>query len=470
MSTPQKISLFPVYQEIPNKSPTEHTRKPEHENPLPSPTQTTTIAQSSPPTPVSLRLDSLVGTPNRNTTPETTKRDRSASSAIEPPNKRQELSTDSEMDGDEPLQGVKDSIHNPNNDNRFNLLTGISSQEETMEINERVDPASQRTVRDNKITIRGLVYTAPPIGDFPTPQVTSPVTRGLAPTLVETFDNIPGLKIWVRPWGAFYSVELQTIRSSFARTLTDFLGRDELVNLLQPDAEKKDRRDPSGAPWHFLVTNLTQDEYDLAIKTKVIASKRATLFILPYIQPIPSFVMLLKNITYDESQEKVGEDRVKRAVRDTLISTPLLDRELMEMVENPPRAGLELDFFIQGIKASLYKLNHDTKGTPHVWKISSSKMPSFSSIQTYNRFISRLLELNYPTAGYGTGQPASGPENYGCQMCKSRDHMRVECPFPIIPGWMTPNDEQIPWLMNLNRGGKANRGNRGRGRSRGRRF
>ncbi|KAF7763943.1 hypothetical protein Agabi119p4_8480 [Agaricus bisporus var. burnettii] len=380
------------------------------------------------------------------------------------------------MDDDEDVevhQGVKDSIHNPSN-NRYSTLSDESHetrQMETMEVNERIDPASMRPVKDNKITMNGLTYTAPPIEDFPTPQVTSPVTRGLATNLTENFDNIPGIKLWVRPWGAYFSTDLQTTRSTIAKTLTDFLCRDKLVDLLQPDIEKKERLDPGGAPWHFLVINLTQDEYDIAIKTKVIASKRATLFILPYTQPIPNFVMLLKNITYDEDQVTAGIERVEKAIRDALISTPTLDRNLMELVEDPSRAGLELDLFIREVNVSLYKLS-DPKGPSHVWKVFSSKMPSFSSIQSFNRFISRLLEISYPTTGYGTGQPATGPENYGCQMCKSRDHMKAECPFPVIPGWMNPIDDEIPWFLNTKRGGKAGRGNRGRGRAitRGRRF
>ncbi|XP_006463761.1 hypothetical protein AGABI2DRAFT_120569 [Agaricus bisporus var. bisporus H97] len=243
------------------------------------------------------------------------------------------------MDDDKDVevhQGVKDSIHNPSN-NRYSTLSDESHetpQMETMEVNERIDPASMRPVKDNKITMNGLTYTAPPIEDFPTPQVTSPVTRGLATNLTENFDNIPGIKLWVRPWGAYFSTDLQTTRSTIAKTLTDFLCRDKLVDLLQPDIEKKERLDPGGAPWHFLVINLTQDEYDIAIKTKVIASKHATLFILPYTQPIPNFVMLLKNITYDEDQVTAGIERVEKAIRDALISTPTLDCDLMELVED----------------------------------------------------------------------------------------------------------------------------------------
>lgn len=380
-----------------------------------------------------------------------------------PPNKRQDRdeASDSEMADDGPRQGVKDSMHNPNN-NRFTPLREDTPQEETMEANERIDPASMRTVKDHKITIRNLTYTAPPIDDFPIPQMTKPVTQGLAPNLIESFENIPGLKLWVRPWDVFFSPELQNARAAITKTLTDFLGRDKPVTLLQPDSAKKDRAEPGGTPWHFLVSDLSQDEHDLAIKTGVIASKRATLFILPFTQPIPNFVMLIKNITYDEGLEDEGAKRVELAIRSTLSTTASLDRELMELIENPSQAGIELDFFIKEIRASLMKLP-DPSGPPHVWRISSYSMPSFTSIHSYNSFISRLLRISYPTTGFGTGTPATGPENYGCPKCKSRDHIQTECPFPVTPGWINVSEGEMPWAEKY-----RNTENQGRGRGRGR--
>lgn len=383
---------------------------------------------------------------------------------------------------EEPVEyGVKDSIHNPNK-NRFNPLQETNALEEAMEINERIDPISTRAIRGNQITIRNFTYTAPPADNFPSPQITVPATQGLDANLAESFGSIPGLKLWVRPWDMTFSPDLQNARSAIAKTLQHFLDRGSQIDLLQPDVPKDSKPEPGGTPWHFLVINLSQEEYDLAVNTRVIASKLAVLFVLPYDQPIPNFVMLLKGITYEEEQIDSSTKRVEQAIRKTLKSTTSLNRDLMGLVQNSSLAGYELDRFIADItvplpvslintktnatvlQATLITIS-DSKGDRHVWKISSDYMPTFTSIHTYNKFIVRLLDLNYQTTGFGTGEPATGPEKYGCTGCKSRDHIKVDCPFPLIDGWITAETE-MPWNEGNKRGGAPSARGRGRGRGR----
>ncbi|KAF7776566.1 hypothetical protein Agabi119p4_4959 [Agaricus bisporus var. burnettii] len=75
--------------------------------------------------------------------------------------------------------------------------------------------------------------------------MTKSVTEGLASNLVADFENILGPKLWVRPWEVFFSPELRNARAAaIARTLTDFLERDEPVHLLQPDVTKFHRTCP----------------------------------------------------------------------------------------------------------------------------------------------------------------------------------------------------------------------------------
>lgn len=115
-----------------------------------------------------------------------------------------------------------------------------------------------------------------------------------------------------------YTDDLRNAGQRIIETLEKFFEREAPFDLIQPATQNEKNAEHDGNPWHFLVTGLTREEPNLATKTKDIALQTATLLIVSVVQPILTYVMTLKGITFDTKLQDNGTDPVKPAIIGTL--------------------------------------------------------------------------------------------------------------------------------------------------------
>ncbi|XP_006462302.1 hypothetical protein AGABI2DRAFT_143929 [Agaricus bisporus var. bisporus H97] len=358
--------------------------------------------------------------------------------------------------------GVSASMHAPTRESPPTPPNDISMDTNAQ---REIDPASERRITNSRITIRDLVYTAPPEGGFPTPQITKSVFHAQSAQFRSLSEVLPDHKIWIRPWGMRFTTKMQNPRQSILKTLMDFFEHDpnNTLSLTQPDPDKKHENKPDGSPWNFLLSGLTEKEYTMAINTGVIASKQSTLFISPFIQSIPNFVMMLTGITFDEGRINEARTATIEAIHRTLSTEPQIAKALTNRIVNPALAQVEFEAFLANITAIYTPVpNSDL----NYWRINSNNMPNFLSIEDYNDFITSFINMKFFTGNFGTGEFPKRGTNINCGLCKSREHHSDNCPFPSTLGWMTPPDESFLWTdpeeRKQARGGPNKRGKKGR--------
>ncbi|XP_006455131.1 hypothetical protein AGABI2DRAFT_122821 [Agaricus bisporus var. bisporus H97] len=349
----------------------------------------------------------------------------------------------------DPPAGVSASIHNPNPQS-----TGIPLDQPDIPMGdaEQTDEASGRKIVGNHITTsKGLTYTAPPPGGFPTPQLTRPYAKNVSPLLAGQVEALGPHTIWVRPWKMKFikKDDAQEERDAISQVLTDFFERDDPIELLATNPAPNAIRVYDNTPWYFIVPKLSENEYRMAVKTKVIASNTATLFILPATQQIPSFVMLIKGIDQPTGKADEGalivKETVQRVMRDRVPTLKSTLENLSEIIKNP---GIAISFFIDSIEANAVRVpkskTNSHQNVTH-WSITAKSMPPFTLFDSYIKFIEIYDGAEFQTLGYGIGKVAKGSETVTCYNCKSSDHPDARCPFPAIPGWLAPTDDKFPW-------------------------
>jgi hypothetical protein len=188
------------------------------------------------------------------------------------------------------------------------------------------DPASGREIINLKIHIQDLQYTAPPLGGFPIPQITKPITANQSPQTIQLVNELKDYKVWVRPcqWAMKFVNDLHFPCLKFNKVMSDFLDRepDDPLSLIQPSTKSENETSSDGSPWYFLACSLSQKEHDLTVNTGIITSKQATLFITPYEQLIPKFVMMLMGISYDSGKIEAAQIAITEAFQKTLTTQP----------------------------------------------------------------------------------------------------------------------------------------------------
>ncbi|EKM74088.1 hypothetical protein AGABI1DRAFT_133648 [Agaricus bisporus var. burnettii JB137-S8] len=78
------------------------------------------------------------------------------------------------MSSSPPPEGVNASIHAPHRTGNFPLPNDVQMTDNNSA--PIIDPASGRQIINSRITIQNLLYTAPPPGGFPIPQITKSLT------------------------------------------------------------------------------------------------------------------------------------------------------------------------------------------------------------------------------------------------------------------------------------------------------
>ncbi|EKM74089.1 hypothetical protein AGABI1DRAFT_133649 [Agaricus bisporus var. burnettii JB137-S8] len=147
---------------------------------------------------------------------------------------------------------------------------------------------------------------------------------------------------------------MQTARQEISKTMSDFLDREptDPITLTQPSPDKAHQNEPDGSPWIFLISDLSEKEYELATRTSIVASKQAILFITKYHQQIPNFVMMLMGISFDEGRIDDTRRATVEAIQRTLSTEPSIATALTNLIKNPSRAAIEFGAFLAGITAT----------------------------------------------------------------------------------------------------------------------
>ncbi|KAF9441797.1 hypothetical protein P691DRAFT_790650 [Macrolepiota fuliginosa MF-IS2] len=137
----------------------------------------------------------------------------------------------------------------------------------------------------------------PPTLPNPRTHIGKPVSQHIDKMQWKKWTEKPQLKVWVRTWRArWIESSMANVRDKITKTLTSFLGTSS-VFLSNPIPDSNMLRDKYNPPWHFLLYNLSDKEYELITNIQVITSKTVMIFILPFHQPIPSYLISIEDTT-----------------------------------------------------------------------------------------------------------------------------------------------------------------------------
>ncbi|KXN91217.1 hypothetical protein AN958_02066 [Leucoagaricus sp. SymC.cos] len=158
----------------------------------------------------------------------------------------------------------------------------------------------------------------------------------MAVNVLNTADHAEGHVIYTFPWEMHYTPDLQQARQAIRSVVSHFLKKEEnnQVKILQLSTEDSKPGGKDGNLWYFVILGLMKMEHDLAVKTKVIASQKATLFILPQKQPIPNFIMMLKDLSFDNDKIDKVRKVIIETVKEKLDSEPSINQTLTSLLEN----------------------------------------------------------------------------------------------------------------------------------------
>ncbi|KAF5348318.1 hypothetical protein D9756_010458 [Leucocoprinus leucothites] len=277
---------------------------------------------------------------------------------------------------------------------------------------ERIDMAA--------LSSRSLLEYTPPPGKegFAVPQLAFHVTDHLDPDYVKDFGSLESPKIWSnQPWDCRP------------------LPADKPADATFTEAR---------LPWHFLIHKISEDEYELIIKTRVLEADNFALFVLPYEQPIPSFLLTLEKFSLHQESDA---NKVAKATRDSL--AVLEDfKALYDEATSSGGARVSASCFLDSIIARDLKVHADSDARLDIqWDVYYTYECPFSSFQNYQTFVIAIRQkLRVKITGKGIGEPRTSDNLLLCGACGSAGHTSHRCPFnpADTPGWKGPPVEQPP--------------------------
>jgi hypothetical protein len=183
--------------------------------------------------------------------------------------------------------------------------------------------------------------------------------------------------------------------------------------------------------------------------------------VIAYSPPAYPFICNLKNLHYAEENKPKVLKLIRDTVRDNTQARACIARyntnpEAFEQIID----SLQIEPLLVGLPGS------DGGGTRLTWNVYAT--PPSQNAKRNNEWRRVVASLTFVTTFHGAGQANKtlGP----CSGCRSLDHPRGLCPFPLMDGWIEPPPQNSP-LPPTTRGRGQKCGNnrnvrRGRGRAR----
>ncbi|KAF8164233.1 hypothetical protein K438DRAFT_1984750 [Mycena galopus ATCC 62051] len=289
----------------------------------------------------------------------------------------------------------------------------------------------------------------PPRGSYaPTPQDGFPtvvyshalLVQGMPPGLMQLYDEVPPPKFFVVASGG-NGATMQT-HGLIRAAIGDFINVDPGSFHLgtPPSAE----HGPSPILW--LVVGLPLHLAQAILEKRALASRRITLFVIPYDMPVIGFVGTFGGFTLPNSQEGAN------AARSLLQSAIRANHDITEFVRTHRDAfGAQVsadqawDIFCDSVEVVGMELLVSNTNTVAWHLYVTSPTDDHDAWTQLRRLFGRLSVM---TALHGT---ARLQRSYRCRICPSINHPTGLCPFPRLPGWLGPTPDTIAALEEVSR-------------------
>jgi hypothetical protein len=212
-------------------------------------------------------------------------------------------------------------------------------------------------------------------------------------------------------------------------------------------------------PYIFLVAKLTQDAADLLVDKQCWSLPSITFFAIPFSPPAYPFICNIDHLLYNESDAA----KVLQLVMDTIRSNGAARACITHYNTNPNAFELTLNSLrIEPLRIGLLTL--EGGGTRLTWNLYAT--PPSQNAKRNAEWRRTVTALTFVTALHGAGTASRSLRP--CSGCRSLDHPRGLCPFPLSDDWIDPPAINAPG-PDATRGWGQKRGsawNAGRGRGR----
>ncbi|KAF8186168.1 hypothetical protein K438DRAFT_1973538 [Mycena galopus ATCC 62051] len=195
------------------------------------------------------------------------------------------------------------------------------------------------------------------------------------------------------------------------------------------------------SPILWLVAGLPLHLAQAILDKRALASRRITLFVIPYDMPVIGFVGTFGGFTLPNSQEGAN------AARSLLQSAIRANHDITEFVRTHRDAfGAQVsadqawDIFCDSVKVVGMELLVSNTNTVAWHLYVTSPTDDHNAWTQLRRLFGRLSVM---TALHGT---ARLQRSYRCRICPSINHPTGLCPFPRLPGWLGPTPDTITAL------------------------
>jgi hypothetical protein len=264
------------------------------------------------------------------------------------------------------------------------------------------------------------------------------------------WESKKGNKVLIREFRAKFEANAdirRTTRDNIKETLTNFLNEKTNFVLSDPKINPLASRGRFDPPWHTLVYDLSDSQYEKLLAHPIIATPSCVIIISPLQQVIPTFLTGITGISCRGNSEE-GRVIVTEAVRKGLLSNSPLANDLDQIVGTGTYQEL-----VEGI--SVYFVNtSDACPSDGWWNVESSGMPRHITIDQYRAITDCIKTLTFPTDDNRDGIALKKTRE--CVNCKCITHSVQSCPLYHMPGWLGPLKEETS--------NEIPRGNHNRGR------
>jgi hypothetical protein len=253
------------------------------------------------------------------------------------------------------------------------------------------------------------------------------VLTNLDPNQVRLWNETAEPKILVYTWEPSYSPGqfdlVQTLRKAIANAVTI-----PEPDVGPPQAAHQPRQCPA-PPFVFLVANITQTAADALVVKECWSLPSLTFFAIAYSPPAYPFICNLKNLHYVEEDKPKVLKLIQDMVRDNTQA-----RACIACYNTNPEAFEQIIDSLQ-IEPLLVSLPASDGGrTRLTWNVYAT--PPSQNAKRNNEWRRVVSSLTFVMTFHGASQ--ANKTLRPCSGCRSLDHPRGLCPFPLMDGWIEP--------------------------------
>ncbi|KAF9472506.1 hypothetical protein BDN70DRAFT_938136 [Pholiota conissans] len=180
------------------------------------------------------------------------------------------------------------------------------------------------------------------------------------------------------------------------------------------------------APYHFLITGLSQMAVNMLIYMKVAASAECVAFFIPVTMQNSEYLGTIEGLYFNSA----AADRVRTAVQNSLRTEGSTLTYLREHLPQDPEVANKL---IDSITVEPIEIIDQGGDKVTVWNILCTPPPlPHADYVTWMDKV-RKLELLDKYGGRGTFRVQ---RQFHCIACQSVSHPTGLCPFPLVKGWL----------------------------------